>query len=661
MRTLSFFCFLPLLLMVMTNEADAAKSLKPQRVKSYKALKHMLSQRQPKAFRDMINVGGGPIAMPGASVSSDSGSMNTPVSHSETNVQVAGVDEGDIVKTRDGYIYQIAENHVRLVKAYPSSALAQMGELVFDDDFRPSELYVDGDRLVVLGNAWQSGDETPVAGSANGVPASVSLIWLRGGTDQAVAKIYDISDKAHPRLERQLTLEGDLLSSRKIGDSVYVISKNYPRYFLYSPLPELRQERKKALNSLDNLVPHVADTAVNGGAEQMLPVSQLYYFPGFVDSDYVVVAGFRLSQPDNPADVKAYYGSGDLVYASLDNLYLSAADYKAKINSKGIEVSKPFTHIYKFALQEGETRFLRQAEVPGTVLNQFSMDEDNGFFRIATTINRWRWDGSTAQGSSWSNLYVLDSDMNRVGALEKLAPGERIYAARFIGERCYLVTFKQTDPLFVIDLAKPDAPTVLGELKIPGFSTYLHPYDSDHIIGFGHEADESTGFAEGLKLALFDVSDVNNPQLKHEVILGGLGSYSPLLSNHKALWFDKERQLVGFPVHITEQSGADEPNDGWSNKSVFEGAYVYQLTPEDGFVQKAAITHQRNLSQWKYRDYIDRLLTIDDQLYTLSKSRIQSQDLVNFEQTGFVEWQAAGGNGPVEVQPAIVSEPAPID
>jgi len=661
MRTLSLFCFLPLLLMVMTNEVDAAKSLKPQRVKSYKALKQMLSQRQPKAFRNITFDVGGPIAMPGASVSSDLGSMIAPVSHSETNVQVAGVDEGDIVKTSDGYIYQIAENHVRLVKAYPSQALAQVAELVFDDDFRPSELYVDGDRLVVLGNAWQSGDGAQAAGPANGVPASMSLIGWPRGANQAAAKIYDISDKANPRLERALMLEGDLLSSRKIGDSVYVISKNYSRDYLYLPMPELRQERKKTLNSLDNLIPHVSDTAVNGGTEQMLPVSKLYYFPGFVDPDYVVVAGFRLSQPDNPADVKAYYGSGDVIYASHDNLYLSAADYKAKINSKGLEVSKPFTHIYKFALQDGETRFLRQGEVPGTVLNQFSMDESNGFFRIATTINRWSWDGSTAQGSSWSNLYVLDSDMNRVGAVEKLAPGERIYAARFIGERCYLVTFRQTDPLFVIDLAKPDAPTVLGELKIPGFSTYLHPYDSDHIIGFGHEADENTGFSQGLKLALFDVSDVNNPQLKHKVILGGLGSYSPLLNNHKALWFDKERQLLGFPVQISEQSDTAEPNNWWSIKSVFEGAYVYQLTPEDGFVQKAAITHQSNPSQWKYRNYIDRLLTIDDQLYTLSESRIQSQDLVNFEQTGFVEWQAPEDDVPVEVQPAIVSEPAPID
>jgi len=661
MRTLSLFCFLPLLLMVMTNEVDAAKSLKPQRVKSYKALKQMLSQRQPKAFRNITFDVGGPIAMPGASVSSDSGSMIAPVSHSETNVQVAGVDEGDIVKTSDGYIYQIAENHVRLVKAYPSQALAQVAELVFDDDFRPSELYVDGDRLVVLGNAWQSGDGAQAAGPANGVPASMPLIGWPRGANQAAAKIYDISDKANPRLERALMLEGDLLSSRKIGDSVYVISKNYSRDYLYLPMPELRQERKKTLNSLDNLIPHVSDTAVNGGTEQMLPVSKLYYFPGFVDPDYVVVAGFRLSQPGNPADVKAYYGSGDVIYASHDNLYLSAADYKAKINSKGLEVSKPFTHIYKFALQEGETRFLRQGEVPGTVLNQFSMDESNGFFRIATTINRWSWDGSTAQGSSWSNLYVLDSDMNRVGAVEKLAPGERIYAARFIGERCYLVTFRQTDPLFVIDLAKPDAPTVLGELKIPGFSTYLHPYDSDHIIGFGHEADENTGFSQGLKLALFDVSDVNNPQLKHKVILGGLGSYSPLLNNHKALWFDKERQLLGFPVQISEQSDTAEPNSWWSIKSVFEGAYVYQLTPEDGFVQKAAITHQSNPSQWKYRNYIDRLLTIDDQLYTLSESRIQSQDLVNFEQTGFVEWQAPEDDVPVEVQPAIVSEPAPID
>ncbi|WP_374089865.1 beta-propeller domain-containing protein [Methylomicrobium lacus] len=587
------------------------------------------------------------------------------MSHSETNVQVAGVDEGDIVKTNDGYIYQIAENHVRLVKAYPSQALAQVAELAFGDEFRPSELYVDGDRLVVLGNAWQSGDGAQAAGPANGVQTSMPLIWLRGGANQAAAKIYDISDKANPRLERELTLEGDLLSSRKIGDSVYVISKNYPRYDFYLPMSELRLERKKASNALDNLIPHVSDTAVNGGTEQMLPVSKLYYFPGFVDSDYVVVAGFRLSQPDNPADVKAYYGSGDVIYASHDNLYLSAADYKAKINSKGIEVSKPFTHIYKFALQEGETRFLRQGEVPGTVLNQFSMDDSNGFFRIATTSNSRGWDGSPWQGDSWSNLYVLDSDMNRVGAVEKLALGERIYAARFIGERCYLVTFQQTDPLFVIDLATPDAPTVLGELKIPGYSTYLHPYDANHIIGFGQDTETDLGITTtlGLKLALFDVSDVNNPQLKHSLVIGDKGSYSPLLRDHKALWFDEDRHLLGFPAKITQKPDNIERHSWWNFVPVFEGAYVYQLTPEDGFVQKAAIMHQtqNDPSQWDYRSDIQRLLTIDDQLYTLSESRIQSQDLVNFEQTGFVEWQASEDDVPVEIQPAIVSQPAPLD
>ncbi|MBL1264017.1 beta-propeller domain-containing protein [Methylomicrobium sp. RS1] len=659
MRSLKFFCFLPVLLMALAGEAYAAKSLKPQRVKSYAALKRMLSQRQTgsslvySAIAQQITAG----SQDAASLASEAVSSGSNVAHFETNVQVAGVDEGDGVKTDGDYIYQIADGRVRLVKAHSAQALAQVAELVFDDGFYPAELYVEGARLAVLGNAWQGWEEpapTVKSGTASTAQPLKSLLWMPpSGSNLATAKIYDISDKANPRLEREVALEGDLLSSRKIGDSIYFVSRNYPRYYLYLPMLG-RQGRRKALNSQDNLIPHVSDTAVKGGDQRVMPISKLYYFPDFVEPDYVVVAGFQLSQPALPADVKAYYGSGDLVYASHDNLYLSAADYTTT-NANGAEISNPSTRIYKFALQDGKTSFLRQGEVPGTVLNQFSMDENGGFFRIATTHDSWSWDGTTSQNTSWSNIYVLDSAMQRVGELEQLAPDERIYAARFIGDRCYLVTFKQVDPLFVIDLAAPDAPKVLGELKIPGFSTYLHPYDADHIIGFGQSTDDSGGFTatDGLKLALFDVSDVGNPRLEHSLTIGDRGTYSPLLYDHKALWFDKERQLLGFPVEVAEIP-ADADSGAWG-MPVFEGAYVYRLTPEEGFVQKAAITHQTqtDFGQWDYRSYIERLLTIDDQLYTVSQSRIQSQNLSDFKQTGFVQWEADAPEVPVDDLPVI--------
>jgi inhibitor of cysteine peptidase len=664
MRSLKFFYFLPVLLMALAGEADAAKSLKPQRVKSYVALKRMLSQRQAgnspvyNILAQQITAGN----QDSASLASEAAPSGSNVTHSDTNVQVAGVDEGDSVKTDGNYIYQIADGRVRVVKAYPAQALSQAAELVFDNGFYPAELYVEGDRLVVLGNAWQGWEDTAPTVKSDALTAAKplkSLLWMPTGSNRATAKIYDISDKANPRLEREVALEGDLLSSRKIGDSVYLVSRNYPRYYLYLPMLD-RQGRRKALNSQDNLIPHVSDTAIKGGEQRVMPISKLYYFPDFVEPDYVVVAGFRLSQPDSPADIKAYYGSGDLVYASHDNLYLSAADYTTT-NANGAEIGNPSTRIYKFALQDGKTRFLRQGEVPGTVLNSFSMDENGGFFRIATTHDSWSWDGATSQNNSWSNVYVLDSAMQRVGELEQLAPGERIYAARFIGDRCYLVTFKQVDPLFVIDLAAPEAPKVLGELKIPGFSTYLHPYDADHIIGFGQNTDDSGGFTatDGLKLALFDVSDVGSPRLEHSLTIGDRGTYSPLLYDHKALWFDKERQLLGFPLEVTEIP-ADADGGVWG-MPVFEGAYVYRLTPEEGFVQKAAITHQTQTGAgaWDYRSYIQRLLTIGDQLYTVSQSRIQSRNLSDFDPTGMVQWEADAPEVPVESLPAIAPLPAP--
>lgn len=655
MRIFKFLLFVPLIFMMLAYQAEAAKPLKPQRVKSYQVLKRLLAQRQQhiNGLYDK-DIGGvvssGPIAL----ASAVSGSPAPAPTHSETNVQVAGVDEGDAVKTDGNYIYQIADSTVRLVRAYPSSALAQVAELKFDDNFYPSELYVEGNRLVVLGNAWKSADDEPKQPAADNRLIAVDY-WIPD-ISLAAAKIYDISDKANPRLERELTLEGDLLSSRKIGDSIYFVSRNYPRYYFFAPRLSKRNQ-SLALNSRDNLIPHVSDTAVNGGAELRLPLSKLYYFPDFVDPDYVMVAGFHVDQPAQPADIKAYYGSGDIIYASMNNLYLSAADYAPRFDANGTEISNPVTHIYKFALDDAKTSFLKQGEVPGTVLNQFSMDENAGHFRIATTVNRWSWDGTTSQNDSWSNLYVLDDEMKQVGALENLAQGERIYAARFIGERCYLVTFRQTDPLFVVDLATPAEPKVLGELKIPGFSNYLHPFDSTHIIGFGREADEN-GVTQGMKVALFDVSDVSSPKLQYNLTLGDQGSYSPLLYDHKALWFDKERQLLGFPVQIYTKVDPPEPDYWWWNQPLFEGAYVYKLTLEGGFEKQAEITHQQDPKQWDYYSYIDRLLTIDDQLYTISNAKIQSQNLTDFAPTGSVEWQAPQYGGPFYLDDFLV-KPAP--
>jgi uncharacterized secreted protein with C-terminal beta-propeller domain len=272
------------------------------------------------------------------------------------------------------------------------------------------------------------------------------------------------------------------------------------------------------------------------------------------------------------------------------------------------------------------------------------MDEHNGYFRIATTVDQWTQSNDSGSLLTWNNLYTLDSGMNIAGRLEHLAEGERIYSARFMGDRGYLVTFRQTDPLFVIDLSSPAQPKVLGELKIPGFSNYLHPYDENHILGFGLETEETSSgvFTKGMKLALFDVTDVANPTQMHSLTIGEQGSYSPLLYDHKALLFDKKRNLLGFPISVTEQKTGEE----WPSE-VFQGAHIYKISLTNGFQKQAAITHQENGEHYDWNHYIQRLLTIGNQLYTLSETRVQANDLAQFNLTNALDF-------PIEQWPICV-------
>jgi len=616
------------------HAAGAKKPLKPRQVASFEQLTRLLSAKKIRANRYMMlknySLEDSPVGM--NAMAAESGA----VGHSETNVQVEGVDEGDSVKTDGQYIYSIQGGQVRIVRAYPSSNLEAVASLPVDQTFSPIELYAQDDLLIVIGAGWQA-DDAPV--SENSGRAKVAAGWMPMGESRVMARVYDIADRANPVLQREITFTGDYLSSRRIGDSVYLIGRNYPRYYwsyLGAPSEGFRMTRS-------NLLPSISDSAAKNSEEHALPLADIAYFPGFVEPDYVVVAGFKLNAPTEAADIKAYLGGGDVVYASGRHLYLSAADYN--YGNTGQATDTPVTHLYKFALDNGGVDFQVAGEVPGTVLNSFSMDEHNDYFRIATTVDLWTQTGDTGSFQNWNNLYTLDSEMKIVGRLEHLAEGERIYSARFIGERGYLVTFQQTDPLFVIDLSAPEAPRVLGELKIPGFSNYLHPFDENHLLGFGQdtEATENGVVTKGMKIALFDVTDVANPSQLHSLTIGAQGSYSPLMYDHKALWIDKQRGLLGFPLSETAQ----KPGEDWPTE-IFQGAQVYKISLDGGFQKQAAISHLEAGQTYDWNRYIQRLLSIGDQLYTLSETRIQANDLTEFKQTGVLDF-------PFEEPPVCVS------
>ena len=271
------------------------------------------------------------------------------------------------------------------------------------------------------------------------------------------------------------------------------------------------------------------------------------------------------------------------------------------------------------------------------------MDEFEDHFRVATTVNH----ASRMENTTENNIFVLDDDLEIVGKITDIAPGEDIYSARFMGKKAYLVTFKRIDPFFVIDLADPEDPKILGKLKIPGYSDYMHPYDENHIIGIGKDteaAEEEAGdffWHQGLKIAIFDVTDVENPKEMYKTVIGDRGTDSPILWDPKAFLLDKEKELMVIPITIAEiddEIKSDPMAERWTyGDTVFQGALVYNITIEDGIKEIGRISHleDEELYQnsgsyfYSYGTEIQRSLYMDNILYTISTGFIKANDLDN--------------------------------
>lgn len=312
---------------------------------------------------------------------------------------------------------------------------------------------------------------------------------------------------------------------------------------------------------------------------------------------------------------------------STDSLYTAVTEYIYEEASRDDWTYEVNTTVYKFALNGATISPINNAKVPGSIISQFSMDEYNGYFRIATTTADMWWDD---QEDSMNNLYILDGNMNQVGQVEGLAEGERIYSTRFMGDKVYMVTFKQVDPLFVIDTSNPTNPQVLGYLKIPGVSQYLHPIDENHLLGFGQDAvtEGDRTYLKGFKISLFDVTDPMNPIETQNEIIDGMGTYSELLYNHKALMYAPNKELMAFPISIT-------PEDDYMTS--FMGGVVYHVNA-DGFGKLGMVTHitEMELQDDEYYYYnwdymISRFIYIGDTLYSISEGRIQAHDIETLE------------------------------
>ncbi|MBI5224082.1 beta-propeller domain-containing protein [Candidatus Micrarchaeota archaeon] len=543
--------------------------------------------------------------------------------YSTTNIQVQGVDEADTLKTDGKYIYTISGNRIKIVKATPAAQMNIISEIELDGT--PREFFINQDSLLIFSNQYGSVYGTQYAGNGAYDPMPP--------TQMTKVSLYDISDRTEPKLARQLSFEGDYVSSRLIGSEAYfIINSQISRYGTDKIVP-LYKDR--------NIVSDVAGCNNIGRLPNMRPES------------FVSVASISMRDFEQKIEKKTFLASAQNIYASKDNIYLAATEYEDESFAQKVADyyrnygSKEVTAVNRISLLgNGSIRYSGSTKVEGRILNQFSMDEYDGYFRIATTS------GHVSRGSdndAKNNIYVLDEELKQIGALENLARGEQIYSARFMGKKAYLVTFKKVDPLFVIDLSDPQDPRVLGKLKIPGYSDYLHPIDENHLIGIGKdtvEAEEGNfAWYQGVKMAVFDVSDVNHPKEMFKEIIGERGSDSPVLSDHRAFLYDREKELLVIPVSVAEvsesQYGRTQANT--YGQEVFQGAYVYDLSLEDGFDLRGEITHrEENYDRYgNYRYEYDRDITrslfIGNTLYTVSETMIKANSLGSLRELGSVE------------------------
>lgn len=529
--------------------------------------------------------------------------------YSNTNNQVEGVDESDIVKTDGKYIYYITKRKLVIVDSEPTN-FKIVSEIKYDEEnFRPSEIFINENKLIIIGKKYKN--------STTFDDDTISYDLLYTPDEYTNIKVYNVENRQKPKYEREIQIEGSLLTARMIGENVYVISNKY----MYN---DLLVKSKEELNG-DDYKPKYLDTAISN-EEKCIEYSEICYFPESKDSTFLNIIGFNINN-NEPADVETYLGAGTKVYASQNNLYVANVKYEYKDEKlygyyDNLSIN---TYIYKFKLENGKVEYSNTGSVTGEVLNQFSMDENNGNFRIATT-------NSTNLMEKTNNLYVLDENLKTVGSIENLAKGEKIYSVRFVGNKAYMVTFVQTDPLFVIDLSEPTNPILLGELKIPGYSKYLHPYDENHIIGFGENTETKENgsvITIGMKMALFDVTNPTSPKEMYSIDIGDRGTYSELLYNHKSLLFSKEKNIIAFPISISE-----EENNYRSNLK-FQGAIVYGLDLENGFTLKGQIAHMQITDGYKDYDYtkqVERIIYINNNLYTLSKGIIKVTNMENMEE-----------------------------
>lgn len=547
--------------------------------------------------------------------------MDISVEYSRTNIQVEGVDEADIVKTDGRFIYLALGRRVLVIEAYPPEEAKVSAEITINGTV--SGLFINNKRLVIISSSDVYYVEI-LGGEGLKEDRGVWSIGL-----QTSILIYNVEDPAQPTLIRNVTISGAYFNSRMIGDYVYALASSPA--FLVNGEP---------------LLPEIFDGM---NIVRVDPTHVYYSNRSDFYNAFSIITAINIRDPSESITYETFLlGYASCIYVSLNNVYVAVP---VRYSESG-----EFTEIHRIHIEGGKISYEASGAVPGTILNQFSMDEYDGHFRIATLTYRYEILKQpilfAPREEINSNVYVLNMSLAIIGRLEGLAPGEHMYSARFMGDRCYLVTFKKVDPLFVIGLENPSNPRVLGKLKIPGYSDYLHPYNDNYLIGIGKwtiEAEEGDfAWYQGVKISLFDVSDVEHPKEVDSFIIGDRGTESPVLHDHKALLFDRDLNLLAMPVLVAEIDESKYPRgvppDVYGDY-VWQGLYIFNVT-EKNITLRGGITHISDMEEFLrsgygfYSEYaVERALYIGNILYTISSKMIKMNDIWSLEEIGIIKLQ----------------------
>ena len=493
--------------------------------------------------------------------------------YSKTNLQTEGVDESDIIKTDGCYIYTVTGNRV-IITNIRDGALEKAGEIrlaLESTSDKVLEMYVDGDILNLIVQKETAGLE-----QGNEKSRAEDVYYLSSNIETEI-RTYDISDRRQPKLSGTMAQDGYYHTSRKIGNIIYLFTDETMGY------PSLARQEAVLEENVGGWIPLVNGKAV---AADCIYLSEEC-------SQGLIISAVNVNTPDKVVDNTVILNGYVEIYVSTKAAYLYQEDY-----SNG----KSTTRIAKFSLENGKINAVGAASVSGKVRDTFAINDYQGKLRVLTT------DSNFIGGESTNQLYLFNEKLKATGKLEDIAPGEEIYSARYLGDKAYFVTYRNMDPLFAVDLSDDTNPKILGELKITGFSEYLHFWGEDKLVGIGYETDPDTGAQEGLKITMFDISDPADLKEIKTLVLKNV-DYSQALYNYKSVLVDADENLLGFTTEDYGSNRLDYLLFSWE-----DGKFVNLLTEKlDG-----------NFSSDNYRG-----IYVDNIFYVAGTQGIRSFDRTN--------------------------------